>query len=406
MTQSRMHLVLPALVLLISPTLRAQRVIYDGGRDKAAQDTVAAAKDLSSGGIFDKMLQNMDAQAKQEAQTAFDYARQQARAKLVNFKFWKSAKDQPAKHVEAAFIQGLCFSVHCELSTLKDHIEFELKPIFLSDAEMEARKAAIAAKQKELEAAIKALADASKSQDPVIVQAFTLINDNGKDLLEFADKIAGITVKNEGKSKRISNGLDEIQKGMDEMLGLYNAVKGIVDGFAAVSVDPSSLRPPQAQIELQLLAVDQDHLKNLAIIRARAEIDSAITLSRIDQAFTLMADAGVLVDENRVETTLSQAAALPDRDRLETLLTALHKAEAALAEEDVAAKLGTIRETDEARRYSIRRSAIKSSAYDSTILAAAQRLALYWKSGIKSSDVAALLFYLTNTVAVPVIAAK
>src|SRR4051794_30438081 len=98
MTQSRMHLFLPALVFLISPVLRAQRVIYDGGRDKAAQDTVSAAKDLSSGGIFDKMLQNMDTQAKQESQTVLDYARQQARAKLVNFAYWKNAKDQPSTH--------------------------------------------------------------------------------------------------------------------------------------------------------------------------------------------------------------------------------------------------------------------------------------------------------------------
>ena len=398
--------------LFVSQDLSAQRIIYDGARDKTAQDAVTAAKDVTSRSLFDQMLHNMDLQAKREAGTTLEYARQQMRAKLENFTYWKSVKDVPPTIVGTAFIKGRCFSVECELKTLKAHIEFELQPVALTDANIQQRLKELTAKQADLEAAIASLKNASKSQDPLVVQAFTLIDENGKDVLDYASKIANLTA-NGSTLKGISGGLDEISKGMDEMLGLYNAVRGIVAGYEAIQPDPASLRPPQAQIDLQLLALEQQHLKTLALIRARSKIDSAMTLAHIDGALNRteavlnrMEKDGVAVTDSKVEKSLSDAAKQHDRDALVELLDTLHEATAVIAEEDVPAKLAAIRESDEARRYSIRRSSVNASAYDLTIQAASQRLALYWKSGIKTTDAAALLFYLTNTVAVPVIATR
>ncbi len=393
-----------ACVLLLQ-SLSAQRVIYDGTRDKTAQDAVTAAKDVTAGSLFDTMLRNTDVQAKREVGTALDYARQQMRAKLQNFTYWKNAKDRNSIVVGPAFIKGNCFSVECELNSVKAHIESDLKPVGLTEDEIKQRLKDLDSKKADLEAAIEALKAASKSKDPLVVRAFALIDENGKDVLDYANKIAKLTVVDGNTLKGISGGLDEIGKGLDEMLGLYNAVKGIVAGYEAIQPDPASLRPPQAQIDLQLLALEQEHLKTLTLIRARAKIDSALTLAHIDGALNRMQNARVLVNDMKVETSLADAVKVHDRDRLTMLLDALHEAEAAVAEEDVAAKLADIRESDEARRYSIRRSSVNSSAYDLTIQAASQRLALYWKSGIKTADAAALVFYLTNTVAVPVIAA-
>ena len=396
---------IPMAFALLLPSLSAQRIIYDGTRDKTAQDAVAAAKDVTSGSLFDMMLRNMDTQAKREVGLTLDYALQQMRAKLENFAYWKNAKDKDSIIAGAAFIKKGCFSVECELRSMKLHIEFELKPVVLTEAQINQRLRDLDNKKTELEAAIKALKDASKSKDPLVVQAFTLIDENGKDILDYANKIAKLTV--DGNTlKGISGGLDEIAKGMEEMLGLYNAVKGIVSGYKAIEPDPASLRPPQEQIDLQLLALEQEHFKALSLIRARAKIDSALTLAHIDGALNRMQGAGVLVNDMRVEKSLADAVKTHNRDLLITLLDALYEAEAALAEEDVPAKLANIRESDESRRYSILRSSVNSSTYDLTIQAASQRLALYWKSGIKTTDVAALVFYLTNTVAIPVIAAK
>ena len=400
-------LVALAAAVLMTRGLCAQRIIYDGTRDKTAQDAAAAAKDIAGGSLFDTMLRNVDAQAKLEASTAFLYSRQQMRAKLEAFTYWKSSKDVPSSTVGAAFIKGECYSVECELKSLKTHIELELgSPVSLTRAQIDARLKDLKTKKDDLDQAIKDLKAASKDKDPLVTQAFSLITDHGKEVLGYADKIAKLTIKDGTSLKGVSNALDDIGKGMDEMLGLYNAVKGIVAGYQAVAVDPASLRPPQAQTDLQLLALEQDNLKTILLIRARAKIESAVTLGHIESVLSKIADDRSLVNDLKVETSLVEAAKAHQRDRLVGLLDILYEAEAALAEEDVPAKLAAIRETDEARRYSIRRSAVNSSTYDLTINAASQRLAMYWKSGIKPTDVAALLFYLTNTVAVPVIAAK
>lgn len=392
---------IPMIFCIFVPGVWAQRIIYDGARDKTAQDAVTAAKDVGAGTVFGTMLRNMDAQARRETATALDFTRQQMRAKLENFTYWRHTKDKPS----TGFLPGTCFSVECELKSMKAHIEFELKPVALTGDQIKQRLADLDQKKKDLDAAIQALQDASKSKDPLVVRAFTLIDENGADVLAYAGKIAALTTSG-GTLDGISGGLDEIGKGMDEMLGVYNAVRGIVAGYAAIQPDPASLRPPQAQTDLQLLALEQEHLKTVSLIRAKAKIDSAVTLSHVDSALSRLGAAKVLVNDAKVETSLAEAAKAHDRERLVMLLDALHEAEAALAEEDLAAKLGLIRESDEVRRYSIRRSAVNSSTYDLTIQAAAQRLALYWKSGVKPNDLASLLFYLTNTVAVPVIATR
>jgi hypothetical protein len=404
MLETKPLLALVATVLM-TRGLCAQRIIYDGTRDKTAQDAATAAKDIARGSLFDTMLRNVDAQAKLEASTAFLYSRQQMRASLEAFTYWKSAYDKPAT-VGKTFIRGTCLSVECELKGQKLHIEFDLKPLSQTEAEITARLADLAEKKDELEKAIKELKDASKDADPLVIQAFSLIENNGKEVLDYAGKIANLKTKGGAPLTGVSNALDDLGKGMDEMLGLYNAVKGIFAGYQAVAVDPASLRPPQAQTDLQLLALEQDHLKTILLIRARAKIESAVTLGHIEGVLKGIAGDPSLVNDLKVETSLAEAVKARDRDRLLGLLDILYEAEAALAEEDVPAKLAAIRVTDEARRYSIRRSAVNSSTYDLTINAASQRLALYWKSGIKPTDVAALLFYVTNTVAIPVIAAK
>jgi len=129
-------------------------------------------------------------------------------------------------------------------------------------------------------------------------------------------------------------------------------------------------------------------------------------LNQVETTLNNLNSAGVLNSRDSVEKTLTDAAGGHDREKLRMLLRALHEAAAAVAQVDASGRLARLRETDEHRRYSIRRSAVNSSEYEQTIQAAVQRLALYWKTGIKPADLAQLIFYITNTVTIPVIAAK
>jgi len=107
-----------------------------------------------------------------------------------------------------------------------------------------------------------------------------------------------------------------------------------------------------------------------------------------------------------IEATLRDAATSHSRDALSEQWLSLHETASALAQLDTAETLALERLTDQARRYSIRRSAVNASTYDATIQAAVQRLALYWKGGIKPTELAQFVFYVTNSIALPAIAIK
>lgn len=412
--QNRYHLhrlhIPVGFLLMISicpPALQAQRIIYDQGKDKTAQDAASAAKDIGSGTLFQKMLQNVDLQSKHEADTTMAWVEQQMRAKIENFEVWSSPNDKVATPLgNVSVMPGRCFSVRCELLSLQVRVEFFLGTAPMTPEEIKARLADLDKKQQQLDQALKELRASSKSQDPAVVRAFALLEDNGKEVVDYAKQAVKLAEEQKLPVQGLPASLDKISVGLDQMLSLYGIVKGIWDGYQAVSVDPASLRPPREQIDLQLLALEQDHLKTVSLILARENIDAGTALARGETAINRIEGARLSASTARVEDTLREAGRNHDRQRLRKILDALHEAAAAVASEDAAGRLATLRLSDEERRYSIRRSAVNSSVYDQTIQTATQRLALYWKSGMKPTELAQLILSIANTAGVSVIAAK
>jgi len=396
------------IILIVANSVLAQRIIYDQTRDKTAQDAESAAKEITSGALFDKMLHNVDLQSKQEIDTAMAFVEQQMRAKIENFAFWAYPDDKLVQVLPGpAFIGQFCKSVTCELKSLKIKLDAYLGDLSpLTEEQIKNRLAELDEKKKALDQALKQLRDSSKSQDPAVVRAFSLVNDNGKDLVDYAKKVSRLLDDSGHPIKGLSSALNEVGDGLDQMLSLYTAIKSIWDGYAAVSVEPASLRPPQEQIDLQLLALEQDHLKTIALIRATERAELGIVLNRVETALNRIASAGVMQSTNRVENTLRQTVQAHDRERLRRLLDALYESASAVAQEDAAGRIAELRLSDEERRYSIKRSATNSSTYDQTIQAASQRLNLYWKSGIKPTELAQLILYVASTSGVSAIAVK
>jgi hypothetical protein len=402
--------------LACSVNAHAQRIIHDNQRDATAQQTIAAAKDVTSGALFAAMLKNVDAQAKLEVETVTAFVQERMRARLNAFEVWQDPKAVPVglpkpgqvfSPAAAALCRG---SVECQLTELKQQHQTALAAP-PTQADIDARLAAIKTRVTTLQAELKALKAANSSTDPFIVRAFEALEEPGKDILDYAEKIAGLA-KDSPTAMGVVNALTAIEEGVDQIIGLYKAIASIWRGQQAVSVDPASLRPPPQQIELQLLAVEQDHLKTVAAIRARKELEVGVALSGVDAA--LNGVAAVLKQDSKtygqglrpIEGTLKEAAASHERKALRTQWEALHSAAGAVAQLDAADSLATLRLSDEERRYSIRRSAVNISTYDLTIQAAAQRLALYWKGGIKPTELAQFVFYVINSIAVPAIAIK
>jgi hypothetical protein len=155
--------------------------------------------------------------------------------------------------------------------------------------------------------------------------------------------------------------------------------------------------------------VEQDHLRFVAAIEARKQIEVGEALDRIVTATNGIRDAGVAGSTDRIETTLKATAKLgtfEGRALLRTQVLLLLDTAAGAAQVDAADRLAAIRLADEERRYSIRRTAVSARTYDLAIHAAVQRLAQYWKGGIKPTELAQFIFYVTNSFALPAIAIK
>jgi hypothetical protein len=397
---------------------QAQRIIYDGQRDATAQQTVTAAKEVTSGALFAAMLKNVDAQAKLEVDTEIAFLQERMRARLNSFEVWQDPKAVPP----APPTPGVTFdpnaaalcrkSVDCQLKELQRQHQAALAAP-PTQADIDARLAAIKTRATALQAELKALQQASKSTDPFIIRAFDALEEQGGDILDYAQKIADLFKSASPAANGVGNALTKIEEGLDQIISLYKAIASIWRGQQAVSVDPASLRPPPQQVELQLLGVEQEHLKAVAKIEARKELEVAAALTGVNTALrqvtaVLNLDLPAIKAGPRpaIERTLKEAADSHRRQPLLVQWEALHAAAGAVAQLDSAAALATLRQSDELRRYSIRRSAVNISTYDLTIQAAAQRLALYWKGGIKPTELAAFVFYITNSIAVPAIALK
>jgi len=404
---------LTLICLLWASAAQAQRIIYDGKRDATAQQTAAAAKEVTSNALFAAMLKNVDAQAKLEIETVTAFVQERMRARLNAFRVWQDPRAQPAApgtfSLESA---RLCpTSVECSLSSLRQQHQAALAAPAITEAELDTRLAAIKARAAELQAELKVLAEASKTTDPFIVRAFAALEDPGGDILSYAQKIADFAKAVPG-AKGIGTALTTLEEALGQVMAFYKALEGIWRGQQAVSVDPASLRPPPQRIELQLLAIEQAHVKTVARITARKQLEVGVALTGVE---TALARTKTVLDRlnqtpgpaaRPIETVLRDASVAHNRDALLEQWIALHETASAIAQLDAAATLADLRLSDEERRYSIRRSTVNTSTYDLTIQAAVQRLALYWKGGIKPAEIAQLVFYITNSIAVPAIAIK
>jgi hypothetical protein len=420
-----------AFCLACAVDAQAQRILYDAKRDAAAQQAVATANEVTSGSLFDTMLRNVDAQAKLEVDSTIAGVEQRMRAQIQSWKVWHSPlatlpSPNPALPLELK-LAGLAAvdchnSLRCTLEVLERRLTLLMEAPDITPEQIKARLDAIKVKSGELQEAVRKLQEQlaqeqSKANDPGVLRALAALEDPGKDILEYAMKIAKFA-EDRTQLKGATKALDAIGEGLDQLILVYHTVRDIWVGQKAVSVDPASLRPLQEQLDLRLLAVETDYLKARARIEARRYLEVNAALNQVQTGLEKLRrqptvnekgepEKTFLIDSTEeIETTLRNATRDAKRDRLTGLLQVLHDTAAAVAQMDAAGVLAQFRTDDERRRNSIRISTVNASTYDSTIQAAVGRLALYWKAGVKPADLAQLAFYLTNTVAIPAIAFK
>ena len=200
-----------------------------------------------------------------------------------------------------------------------------------------------------------------------------------------------------------------------EAASLATALGKLYSNFSVALASTPDMVVLEAQI--QLLGVNQDHLKQLASIITQREVDLADTrhiMARVKKSLGTIKDAKV-GDDEIITVSIAQYTPKPDYVRLRndpspdvfgSMIFALYNVASLAARDTTPQRLASLRLADEERRYSIRSSAVAAKSYETLTSTGTQRLATYYKGGIKPETLAQIASALATLGLIPTIAVK
>lgn len=398
-TNLRTWLVVTTLIGLGGLTLRAQgQRLYDKKRDEQAQQTKQQAAELKSDPIFDTQLKNLMTLEALDVETVMSESKRDTRAIINSFVNWgfvftfvNTAKTELAQSDEQAAADGR--SIRTAMSDLEEQI-------------------------KKAKAAIKKLRDnADTTDDQRLAMLFSRVGEIDS-LLVMAQQLIG---KGEASSTTVQ-ALDKTRATLKEITELYNnfdtRVKAIRDlkahlGEFYISLQEGALRALEAQ---------EEHLAILGAIETQRSLELAearelIVLYEADQKRLLKDYYGRcftvtkkdLTDE-RITDTVSLAMKMPDckvtgslgpaimrpRDVVEDIMLFLYRATTIVSRVPTSVRLAELRRRHEDHRFAIKQRILEAHAYELILNSGADRLALFYKGGIKPAQLAQLIFNVAN----------
>jgi hypothetical protein len=351
--------------------------------DKSGQAAAAAAKLISSDSVTAKAIANQAIIEKQEIETALDASLNTMRLQIQSFDRWSN--------------------VYFALGDVAAEIQI-LKAFAPLTGELSSRQSDIAASARELQNAVMAKQKkGDKSGTGFLDQAIASIGD-ASGLLGLAKEISGL--KNIAGLKAVN----EVEGGLREIDDLLQSATAAIKAAKDVSVDPRSLMPSQDELMLSVLAAEVDSLKERIAIRVRADLETGDILAAVEDTRDLMRKiddcaqpcaAKKLAESNRL---VPESLAEGDTRRKEQLLLVLYQAAGVAAQHQTPAALAVIRDGIAWRRFELRRNAIYNGAYEQALQLAGQRLSAYYATGLKPSQIAQFLYYLSGVISLPAIA--
>ena len=373
--------------LCFGSLLCGQRVLYNQDLDKKGQEAAAAAKAISSDSATAKEIANLAMIEKQELDTALDASLNTMRLQIHSFDTWSN--------------------VYSALGDVSDQIK-TLQAVTPPTGDMTGRQGEIAASAGELKKVVQARQSKEVKSGLAVTTGFldqvVAHMSDVNDLLGLAKQIPGL--KNLAGSQAVS----DVEGGLKELDDLLKSATAAIQAAKDVSVDPRSLMPSQEELMLSVLAAETDSLKERIAIRVRADleigdvlnlvVDTKGLLERIDDCVQPCTPQKLSASNRLVSASLFAGSI----QRKEQLLMVLYQAAAVAAQHQTPAALAVIRDGIAWRRFEIRRNAIYNGAYEQALQVAGTRLSAYYAAGIKPSQIAQLLYYLSGIVSLPAIA--
>ncbi len=267
------------LALTALPPVGHTQRLYNPERDEQAQKAAALAEPFRNGEIFDRQLRNLSSLAKRDIETEFLSLRMTLVSDALNVTTWGKTH----RYVCALQVKNTESGLVPKAEDIK-RATAELK------TSLEAAKTSLKAFQEEVK-------KGEVEIDPALVSLFDRLG-NLQEVKEFADAlsdnnlISSETVEAIGRLKEITDVLKSVYDTYQEKVKQYNAL----------AAELSELRVVLKKVAIQSLQVDEEHLKNVAAIRARRETERAEILSLISQYKGIVSRLEVInFDEKNVD---------------------------------------------------------------------------------------------------------
>jgi hypothetical protein len=402
----------------VEPTGRAGPRLYNKQLDDEAQSALDLAKDLAKGGLFDKELHNVDLLSQQSLARIFTSARRLALQRIAELATWKDVED------------------------LKDHVG---KSLSLNDFAGTQDLASAKTKLSEALDAAKKKTPPDKSKDAAdsVFADFKAIGAGADSVLAAAEPIRQ---KFAGAGPATITHADIRAAG--ELTKLLTQFSDVYDRYKAATAAIPTAAGIVDQTRLDLICAELDHVVTLLKIWARRDAETSQTSEllaqlgrRLDcirtspnravncpippaqrvetgasieatlrQFVSLAKDAQTAADRNSDQPPGQRMKQFTDaeaeRKKVRYVLESLYLSAAMASRGDLPVRLAESRMAQEEHRYAIRCNAIVARSYERIVGSGVERLALYYKGGVKPEVLAQLVQSMATLGLIPVVAVR
>jgi hypothetical protein len=388
----------------LSFTAQGQR-LYDKKRDDLAQQAKQQAAEIKSDPAFETQLKNLTILEALDVERVMSDSSRDTRAIINSFDTWGNV----FTFVDAAKTE---LEQSDEKATSRSHSVAE------ATAALEQQIAS--AKN-----AIKRVRDnADTAGDERLAMLFARAGEIDS-LLALAKNLIG---KSDSEAAVANiNALDKTRDTLKEITDLYNKYDARVKEISALKTHLGEFYISLQEAALHGLEAQEEHLSILGTIEARRSLELAdareliaiyeADKKRLEQdyygrCFTVKKSD---LTKERITDTVSLAMKMSNcdvtgtlgtvnmrpRDVVADIMLLLYRATTIVSRVPASVRLADLRLVHEEHRYSIKQRIVQAHAYELMLNAGADRLALFYKGGIKPAQLAQLIYNVAN-VATPI----
>ena len=401
----RRCLVLTVLIGVAGLLLNVQgQRLYDKKRDELAQQAKQQAAELKSDPIFETQLKNLVTLEALDVETVMSESKRDTRAIINSFDTWGN--------------------VTTFLNTTKLELGQSDERAASSSQTVSEASAALEQQIKNAKDAIKKLrANARTTDYKRLAILFARVGEIDS-LLAMARQLI---VKSESAATTI-NALDKTRGTLKEITDLYDKYDARVKEISTLKDELGEFYISLQESALRGLEAQEEHLSILGTIEARRSLELAearelieryeaaqprllqdyygrcfsvrksdLTMERITDTVSLAMN---MKHDCKVTGSTGTRIMRPG-DVVEDLMLDLYMATTIVSRVPASVRLAQLRRAHEEHRYAIKQRIVQAHAYELMLNSGADRLALFYKGGIKPAQLAQLIYNVAN-IATPI----